>query len=535
MSDEALIAAKERAAEVLMRLPGVTGVGLGGRERDGRPTGQLVLKVFVERKRPLDELTPGETLPAEFEGIGIDVSELGIGRQETAPAIEAAPPPPAPIPGSPLTADNDTDEERYRPLIGGGRVQSDMSGVGVGTLGCFLLHTTDPNKVYALTNYHVIVGKGMNRPPAAFGKTRVGQSKASTSCTKCCSHMIGTVVAGSNNTVVRDAALIQLDAGLEYRVEIIGIGVITGTHTITLPEAQTQRYAVRKRGARTKLTGGVVEAINTTHTIEDGVVRNNVTVVKPNPNIAVPANRELYFSDGGDSGSVLVNDQGQAVTLHYAGDFVTNSNTPNTPKMNKGLELPIEPIIASFVAQGHPVMMATEITPGVVRTVPGATTVALPQELVPALTGSPAGQTVRVPVEAPWLPGVPVPTSHLLARLEQQLDSTRAGRRLITLWLRHSTELIALLEGRRRVALVWHRCGGPALLQMFLRMTGDHTLAMPQTINGRPLSEAFHRIADGFAQYATPGLRHDLAQAKAALPDLAGMTYPQVLTAFGPE
>jgi hypothetical protein len=69
---------------------------------------------------------------------------------------------------------------------------------------------------------------------------------------------------------------------------------------------------------------------------------------------------------------------------------------------------------------------------------------------------------------------------------------------------------------------------------MFIRMAADHTLAMPQTINGRPLSEAFHRIADAFAPYASPGLRHDLAAAKAVLPDLAGMTYPQILTAFGP-
>ncbi|UXY32069.1 hypothetical protein [Streptomyces sp. HUAS TT20] len=523
MPDEALLAVKERAADVLMRIPGVTGVGIGGRERDGSPTGELVLKVFVQRKRPLAELTPGEALPTWFEGVGIDVSELGIGRLETAPPIEEATP--ATVPGSPLTSDHDTDDERYRPLIGGSRVQSDMSGVGFGTLGCFLLHATDPNKVYAITNYHVVVGGGQNRPPAVAGSTRVGQSEASSSPTKCCSHMIGTFVGGGRDTV-RDAALIQLDAGMEYRKELMGIGVVTGTHTITQQEAQTQRYAVRKRGARTRLTGGVVEAINTTHTSSDGFTRSNITVVKPNPNVAVPAGRPLYFSDAGDSGSVLVNDQGQAVTLHFAGAFVA------AQKVNKGLELPIEQIIATFVAEGFQIAMATATTTGVVFTVPGATTVALPEELVPALAGLPAGESVRVPLEASWLPGVPLPTPHLLAGLEQQLDSTRAGRLLISLWLRHGSELIALLESHRRVALVWHRCGGPALMQMFFRMTSDHTLAMPQTINGRPLSEAFCRIADAFAPHASPGLRHDLAAARTALPDLGGMTYPQVLTAF---
>lgn len=526
MPDEALLAIKERAADMLMRLPGVTGVGIGGRERDGSPTGELVLKVFVQRKRPLDELTPGETLPTQFEGIGIDVSELGIGQLDTAPAIEALPT----VPGSPLTSDNDTDDERYRPLIGGGRVQSDMSGAGFGTLGCFLLHETDLDKVYTITNYHVIVGSGPNRPPAVFGETRVGQSQASSSPTKCCSHMIGTVVGGSRDTV-RDAALIQLDVGMEYRKELIRLGVIAGTHTITQAEAQTQRYEVRKRGARTRLTGGVVEAINTTQTTS-GITRSNVTVVKPNPNHSVPADKPLYFSDGGDSGSVLVNNQREVVTLHYGSGMVS---APNTQPMNKGLELPIEQVIATFAAEGFPIRVATGTTNGVVFTVPGATTVALPQELVPALAGRPPGETVRVPVEAPWLPGVPLPTPDLLAGLEHQLDSTRAGRRLITLWLRHSAELIALLEGHRRVALVWHRCGGPALMQMFFRMTADHALAMPQTINSRPLPEAFHRIADAFAQYASPDLRRDLAAARVALPDLGGMTYPQILAAFGPE
>jgi hypothetical protein len=517
--DDEFIAAKERAAEHLMRIPGVTGVGIGGRERNGVPTGELVLKVFVERKRPLAELSPGETLPTHFEGIGIDVSELGASEPDAAPA------PPDTIPGSPRTFRRDVDRTRYRPLVGGARVQSDMPGVSGGTLGCFLLHDTDPSKVYAITNYHVIVGSGPNRPPAVVGSTRVGQSEAKDSPTKCCSHMVGTIVAGSRDTA-RDAALIQLDAGMEYLKEIIDIGVLKGTYNITIADVQTQRYAVRKRGERTRRTGGVVEAINTTHTT-DGVTRNNVTVVRPNPNISVPAGQPVYFSDKGDSGSVVVNDKGEAVTLHFAGSFDSQQ------QINKGLELPIEPVIATFRAQGFPITMAVGTNRGVVFTVPGATTVALPQELVPALAGRPAGEMVRVPVEAAWLPAVPVPTRALLAGLERQLDATAAGRRLITLWLRHSTELVTLLDGHRRLALVWHRSGGPALMQMFLRMASDHALALPRTINGRPLSDAFHRIADAFASYASPGLRRDLAEARAALPELGGLTYPQILTAFG--
>jgi hypothetical protein len=48
---ERLIEFKERVARQLMSLPRVTGAGIGGRERDGRPTGEIVIKVLVARKR----------------------------------------------------------------------------------------------------------------------------------------------------------------------------------------------------------------------------------------------------------------------------------------------------------------------------------------------------------------------------------------------------------------------------------------------------------------------------------------------------
>ncbi|MQA95424.1 MAG: trypsin-like serine protease [Streptosporangiales bacterium] len=523
MPDEELYALKDRAAAVLMRIPGVTGVGLGGRERDGRPTGETVLKVFVERKRPTAELAPGETIPEQFEGLGIDVCLLVPGELETAPVEEEAPP--HVVPGSPLVSENDTDDGRYRPLIGGSRVAVDLTGGGYGTFGCVLLHKTDPGKIYVLTNWHVVTADGGKVQPVK-GTTRAGQSEARSSATKCCSHMIGTLVAGGRDTV-RDAALIQLDAGIEYKKEIIGIGTVTGTHTVTVAEATPLNYAVRKRGARTRLTGGIVEAVGTTHTTKDGLTRTNVMVTKPNLNIAVKAGDPLYFNDRGDSGSVLVNDKGEAVTLHYGGSFVA------ALKMNKSLSLPIEQMLGLFDTQDHvPVQMATATTLGVVFPVPGATTVALPQELVPALTGAPAGEEVRVPVEAAWLPGVPLPTPELLTGLERQLDESAAGRSLITLWLRHHEELIGLIDGHRRVALVWHRCGGPALLQMFVRMVHTPALRMPETINGRPLSESLNRICDTFAAYATPPLRDDLLKARGLLPDLAGLSFPQILDAL---
>jgi hypothetical protein len=66
-TDDELFAIKERAAARLMAIPSVTAVGIGGRTRGGAPTGELVLKVYVQHKRPAAEVDPAELVPATFE------------------------------------------------------------------------------------------------------------------------------------------------------------------------------------------------------------------------------------------------------------------------------------------------------------------------------------------------------------------------------------------------------------------------------------------------------------------------------------
>ncbi|HKE97910.1 MAG TPA: hypothetical protein VKG45_03120 [Actinomycetes bacterium] len=506
MPDDRLLAVKNRAAAQFLSIPGVTAVGLGGRERGGRPTGELVLKVFVARKRPAAELTPGETLPPQFEGVGVDVCELPEAIEQTTAGPAVAPPPqaPPPPPGSPLVADNDTDDTKFRPLTGGARVEVALSGSGMGTLGCFLKNTADANKIYALTNFHVVVAATGGATPVA-NTTKLGQPTNADGPTKCCSHIIGTFVAGGKDTI-RDAALIQLKPGSEWLAEITEIGVVTGPHTVTPAEAAPLTYQVRKRGARTRLTGGIVEAVNTTQTTA-GITRHNVMVVKPNPNAGVPANKPLYFSDHGDSGSAVVNTANEVVALHFAGSVAG--------QLNKGLELPIADIIAQFQAVDHlPVALATATQNGVVNKVPGAPAVAAPTALAPALAGAPG------------------PATPALDRVGADLAASAAGRDLRALWVDHHQELLELVNHRRRVTVAWHRGGGPALLQTLVRMAADPALAMPATVAGEPPLRRVERIHAVLHANASPALRRALDRALAALPDPAALTYDQVLAAL---
>lgn len=61
----------------LLRYPNVVGVAEGIRTKQGKPTGEPCLVVYVERKIPRAKLEKSEILPTEIEGIPVDVVEVG--------------------------------------------------------------------------------------------------------------------------------------------------------------------------------------------------------------------------------------------------------------------------------------------------------------------------------------------------------------------------------------------------------------------------------------------------------------------------
>ncbi|MBM3235918.1 hypothetical protein FJZ31_06420 [Candidatus Poribacteria bacterium] len=58
--------------EQLMRLPNVTGVGIGEK------AGKEAIMVFVTHKVPESSLRPEEIIPKTLEGFEVDVEELGV-------------------------------------------------------------------------------------------------------------------------------------------------------------------------------------------------------------------------------------------------------------------------------------------------------------------------------------------------------------------------------------------------------------------------------------------------------------------------
>lgn len=68
---------RERHEAELLAYPNVVGVAEGIRTRRGKPTGERCIVVYVERKVPRKKLSKREVLPAEIEGVPVDVIEAG--------------------------------------------------------------------------------------------------------------------------------------------------------------------------------------------------------------------------------------------------------------------------------------------------------------------------------------------------------------------------------------------------------------------------------------------------------------------------
>lgn len=296
-----LIAMHGQVQDQLLRYPGVDHVGVGVKETGGRLTDTLCYRVYVKEKLPKDRLRPGALLPRKLMGVPLDVLEKG--------AVL-------------LTANPDT--QKYVSLRGGVQIRNEFfeedNTVGAGTIGCLARRVSD-NKLVGLSAKHVLLdGLTGNPLPSGVG-TEVGHPRW-IKCSCCCSYNeIGEVLLTDG---ALDCGIVALDNDAIAQVAINGqenkiedIGTIAGV-------AQAVCYeVVRKRGAATRLTSGVIVDV-----LFDG------SKILVNPCIGYD-----NFNEPGDSGAVIVNSANKVVGL-----LVGASRT----EANKGVGLHIKPVLAAL-------------------------------------------------------------------------------------------------------------------------------------------------------------------------------------------
>ncbi|MQA95425.1 MAG: hypothetical protein GEV11_12530 [Streptosporangiales bacterium] len=535
---------KQETEERLLAIPGVNIVALGGKTTGGRETGELVIQVWVDVKRPLEDIPPEERIPAEIDGVKTDVYVGG----DIVLVVDP--------PKGGLVRDGSMDDYRPRPaLVGGVKCQAE-GGPGEGTLGCFVSDPADVSIAYGLTNQHVFRLTGITDP-----NTKMGQPSNSSST--CCNDIIGTYGGGSRivtpqDGTARDEALIKLLPGTQFLAQVAEIGYISGSKTVLDTEVHdpANPYLVRKRGARTRLTGGKVISVQGSTAANP----DNLIIVEPSDNPGRGPGEPLFFDAEGDSGSVLirtvregVEDKHYVVGLVYARSStraellakgVPASSLPPLPadgiERVKGYVLPIAKILKRFAdIENVDVVVSTASALDQVHTVPGGTTVAVPEEMAARLAGDPAfvGGTggdgrVRAPLARSWY-AQGRPPDELLAAFRAQLAATAVGRQLLAFWDTHQDELLRLVRTDRRVTIAWHRGGGAAVLQYLLRMITRPELVLPETIDGVPVLDCAHRFADVLAARGGTALATDLEPLRAAVPDIGGRTLAEIMIALG--
>jgi hypothetical protein len=292
--------AQDTKSEEFLGRANVVGHGVGTKISKGQDTGEPCISVFVENKMPPDDLTRADRIPRKVGDIKTDIVETGV--------IQAG----QEFGSAELTA-TETPQETVEIQLLKNRVRPAMGGYSVGhyriTAGTYGTAVYDrsaypgiPRRYYILSNNHVLansnharIGDPILQPGPYDGGTRPRDTIARLS------RWVTIKWNGPANYV--DAAIAEGQFH-DLSREIFWIGYVHGRKSPILG------MRVQKTGRTTNYTTGTIRAVNATVNVGYGggkyakFVRQIVTT---------------NMSAGGDSGSLLLDEQRNAVGLLFAG------------------------------------------------------------------------------------------------------------------------------------------------------------------------------------------------------------------------
>lgn len=300
----------KKNAEYLIVKPNVVGIGVGYKQVDGEMTDELAIIVSVVTKIGADLLSPREMIPEEINGIPTDVIQTGefILRQGTT--------------------------DRWRPMPGG--VSIGHKNVTAGTSACLV---RKDEEWFILSNNHVLadsnqaeLGDEILQPGGADGgavpddviatledfvpvefsfelpdcPVAIGTVKALNVVAKIFDsrHCFRAYKDNGEATNLVDAAIARPLSEEDVIRDILGIGTPIGIAEVELGAP------VKKSGRTTGLTMGKVTQIDMI-----------LSVMYPPFGMATFEDQIAsdIHSEGGDSGSAVLNENNEVVGLLFAG------------------------------------------------------------------------------------------------------------------------------------------------------------------------------------------------------------------------
>ncbi len=315
----AALDAKGAHVDKLLSRRNVVGVGVGFKERGGQVTDEPCVVVSVTKKLPKAQLAAEDIVPQKLGEVQTDVIEIGVVR-----ALQG-------------------HQDRWRPAPGG--VSVGHVAVTAGTIGCLVRRG---DEIFILSNNHVLansnkaqIGDAIIQPGRYDGGTEAdqiatlfdfvpidfGQEPAQCPWAQNTEAVLNALAraAGSNHRVIavrQTAGLNQIDAALAKPLspdlvtkEILEIGVPKGVKEAELG------MAVQKSGRTTGLTHDRITQIDVTVQVDyDGQIATFSGQLAAGP-----------MSQGGDSGSAVLTEDGFVVGLLFAGSYNTTFINPIQP------------------------------------------------------------------------------------------------------------------------------------------------------------------------------------------------------------
>jgi len=290
-SEAAFAAAEEGAAG----FGNVVGVGIGEKEINGNPTGQLAVKVFVKEKLNREDVASEALVPQSIGGVETDVDATGE------------------ISAEMFTA-------RLRPAPGGVSI-GNCNRIMAGTLGCLV---TRANQLFILSNNHVMAL--VNTSPLNAGIPQPGRLDGGV----CPADIIGRLTQfipisfapGASNIV--DAAIARTSPNLVDR-RILRPGGIRQPLVAPIV-APALNITVQKSGRTTQFRRGIIDAINVTVNVSYAPLGGVAQFINQFRVKGIGG----IFSDRGDSGSlVTTSPQNRPVGLLFAGNAASNTTFCN--------------------------------------------------------------------------------------------------------------------------------------------------------------------------------------------------------------
>jgi hypothetical protein len=207
-----------------------------------------------------------------------------------------------------------TLQRRRRPLVIGCSIGHFR--VTAGTLGCFVQSRTDQT-VSILSNNHVLANE--NRGKAGDAILQPGDLDGGRNPQDVVAKLSTFVRLKPRGTNFVDCALAEPVTGIKFNARKLGtFGLLKGLG----PEFLDEGARVRKVGRTTGETKGRVTAFE----LDNVVVEFDIGNLRFDNQIEIEGIGKQPFSDGGDSGSLIINSRNQGVGLLFAGGDIGGTN-----------------------------------------------------------------------------------------------------------------------------------------------------------------------------------------------------------------